>query len=291
MKSLLEWIIIVLAILSLIVIIITYVYKNRIQTKKETYVSLSDLYRKFRQELSNVTQSGKENILLLYQKLKNSGEAVLDKLKDTAEKIADKFKAPDVPPKSVEGFLGKYGMLPITRISVCRKPVIKSITTILNYLTDNQLTARVKNLGYDDLFHLYALIELRNTDGKQLIVKMEKNEIVSLELMSPSDYVKDLQNCINVKLPINKVYSLYVLFMNGMAYKPKKFWVYDQTYHNCQDFILTILKGSGLSNPTLEKFINQDAPSLLEGFDLTKKFGKGITDLAANLQHLRQRIR
>jgi len=291
MTNHLEWIVAIIAILALIVILLTFLYQNRIQRKKEAYVSLTDLYRKVRQELSNLTRSGKEDILLLYQKLKNSGETIFDKLLDTSEKIIDKFKAPDVPPIAVEEFLGIYGLLPITRISICRKPIDKPISVILNYLTDDSVINKLKNLGYDDFFHLYALIELRNTDGKQIIVKMEKNEIVSLKLMSPSDYTKDLPYCINVKLPFNKIFSLYVLFINGMSYKPKKFWVYDQTYHNCQDFILTILKGSGLSNPTLEKFIWQDAPSLLEGYGLIKKFGKGITDLAANLQHLRQRIR
>ena len=71
---------------------------------------------------------------------------------------------------NVKNFLKKFGDVKIASIRICRKPIVSRIRTFGNIVTLGQLNKRVKELGYDEIFHLFSVIKLQNG----MNIKLEK---------------------------------------------------------------------------------------------------------------------
>ena len=67
---------------------------------------------------------------------------------------------------------------------------------------------------------------------------------------------------------------------------PHNFWQYNAVNSNCQQFVGSLLLGSGLLSADLKSFIYQDAAKVLENAPLTQRLGQGITDIAGRLDTL-----
>ena len=70
----------------------------------------------------------------------------------------------------------------IKSIVVGRNPVQSLVTKALNFLSLGKLEEEIKNMNYDDLYHLFMLVGL--DDGSTFLV--EKNSVVNMKKVDPN---------------------------------------------------------------------------------------------------------
>ena len=172
------------------------------------------------------------------------------------------------PPK-VRSFLTKYGDVEIQNIMVCRTPIESALATAMNWLSLGMFKQKLKELNYDNAFHLFLIVQLANG----MSVRIEKNHVVSVE----SVHRALPRNTETRPVTFTGSLSLNVLLVNGVAYRGPDFFKYDSVTANCQDFVLSILKGNKLESD--EAFIKQKAEELVPTY--LQKLNRYITDTAS----------
>lgn len=178
----------------------------------------------------------------------------------------------DGAPPAIRKLMEQNGDQLMLNITVCREPVQRAVTKVLNVVTLGAFNSAMKSMGYDQMFHLYMFIELpRKT------FRLEKNHVVQTSSGAPPS------NAEKVKIPVKNRLTLLDFMEKGEKRAGKeKFWQYDAFKYNCQDFILNLLQASNLATPEATKFIKQDAEGLLKKLpSFTDKFAKTLTDVAA----------
>lgn len=183
------------------------------------------------------------------------------------------------PSPKLKKFLEKYGDIPIKSLYVYRAPLEKKLRTVANIITLGGYDKVIKQLNYDDVFHLglyFVLID--DTTGL-----LEKNEVIQI---NPLSYEKE-----HMLMPVhtNMATTLNILMHNAKhLYKDdKEFYAYNARNNNCQRFVYSLLSGSGLITPELEKFIMQDSNALLNTSPLFESIVNVATTLAEKIDILR----
>ena len=177
-------------------------------------------------------------------------------------------------PPAVRSWVQKKGNSPIVNIQVWRAPLTSKFKTILNWITLGEFSKRIKTLNYDDVFHLYMVLYF--SDGSRL--RVDKNHVVEItDKIAGRGLAGERMNAGDPKC------DLATFFNRGekVAGGPRQMWVYsaNSPAWNCQKFVSWCLKGSGLLSPQLDKFVNQDADGLVQGY-LPRKFLGAVTGLA-----------
>ena len=175
--------------------------------------------------------------------------------------IFEIFKSPkNKMPKNVEVFLSKYKDYKVTKIQVCRQPIKAAISSILEFVTLKKINKAMQIRGMDDIFHLWANITIESPSAKDSIeFQIEKNSIVEI-----FDKPLIVKNCLSVFIPYEKRVTFENLLKNAEKIHPYDFWLYDATSNNCQEFINSLLLGSGYITPELSSFLYQNAKELFE---------------------------
>lgn len=157
-------------------------------------------------------------------------------------------------------------------LTVCRVPIHSAINTALGWMTLGEWGKAKKRKNYDDMFHLYMLIGM----GDHSAIT-ERNQVVRLEEAPESKLAAG--DCVPVR--VKPGMTLGSLMRNGEAMQPGgDWWVYDPIHRNCQDYIMTLLEGNGISSPELKEFVKQDTADLLP--DFIRRFARKVTDIAAS---------
>ena len=196
-------------------------------------------------------------------------------LSDAADKVRNIFRS-DKPANQIIRFLKNNGNDIVQAIRVYRDPVNPLISNALNVATLGQAKQRMDKLGYDKLYHLYSVFQLRNpSTGGVSFWRVEKNtrpEAVRLHGF-PSRPFK--------QVPINRQVTLNMLWTNGIraAGGERGFYHYDHITNNCQRFLMALFKGSGFWNAELQSFILQNVEQLLKNQGLLNKFSKIATNI------------
>ena len=144
----------------------------------------------------------------------------------------------------------------------------------MNIMTAGKYNQVKRQLNYDDMFHLYLIVKLEN--GMNLL--MEKNQVVNIE---PYKFDID-KDCKNIKL--NKDITFTQLLLNGEKFQGDTFWKYHPKTNNCQNFVLSLLKGNNLGDDSLYSFVKQDANQLFT--PLAEKITSGVINLAGRFDVL-----
>jgi hypothetical protein len=167
----------------------------------------------------------------------------------------------------------KYGTEYIEKIEVCRVPVNGVIQKLMNFLSAGEYKKRIKELNYEEVFHLYFVLHYK---GASYI--MEKNAKVNLKKLKKGS----LKNgeCIPVRLPVNGKYKINLNGLINRAEEAGMNYRYSANKNNCQRFVLDILEASKLSTPEIKKFVYQDAGKLLPPGKV-RKIAQSITDLGS----------
>ncbi len=180
-------------------------------------------------------------------------------------------------PPAIRKIVDDYRGIPITKISIARKPVQKGISKFFDAVSLGNFGKTKKKLGYDDVYHNYLLITLAN--GK--MIKLEKNQVVQSSEASPDDYKSEHRD-----IPVDKNVDLNQ-FIDASARKdPKGFWHYKPDSANCQNFTEDLVRDNGFDRNitdqrTKEILDPQDGKALIHSLGKLEGVPQRVTDLAA----------
>jgi hypothetical protein len=164
-----------------------------------------------------------------------------------------------------------------------RSPVKSTIVNVLNIISLGRLKKIQDKLGYDKLWHLALKITLNN--GKSY--RVEKNQNISIK--SYSDYPKtEIFVLSGPKKPVT-----LGSMMNASLKKEgaTRFYEYDAFKNNCQMFVTSLLRSSGLLIPPAAKFISQDSAAIATGIPgYVAPAAKALTSFAAKADKLVQKM-
>jgi hypothetical protein len=185
----------------------------------------------------------------------------------------------DFPPK-VRSVIKKYNDKKITNITIGRQPVQSAVTNLLNVISLGQLRKKEKELGYDNLYHLFMLVDLN--DGTCLLV--EKNSVVNMKKVDKSYGGND-----KINIPVNKDITFGEFIDKAVKGVGKSIYLYDSINNNCQIFINNLLRYSGLGTGEATKFILQDIEAVLSTSPkYTSIIAKLATEASAKVDRLIQ---
>jgi hypothetical protein len=204
--------------------------------------------------------------------------------RDTLVKYLDKVKTTFFFPSKSLGrnalkLFEEYKDMTILKIEINREPVNRVIQTVLNLITFGGFEKAKKSLSFDDIFHLYMILEFE--DGNKL--KIEKNQKINIERLKTYKMEND-----QMMITVNRPLTLGELFKNAIdtvgAYQ---FYIYSAFKNNCQRFVMDILESNKLGNPEIYKYVLQDAGYILENNpSFLRSIAQFSTDTAAKLQEL-----
>ena len=169
----------------------------------------------------------------------------------------------------------------IIKLVVIREPIKEAVNMLVNVITVNKVNEFKKDVGVDDLFHLYMIATLDN--GK--LIRIEKNAEIDIKEVNSIPNVNQL-NMLNIVITSNL--SVNELLNNTrQKIGDRLFFDYDGIKNNCQDFLYNILYMNGFeaSNPTMKSFIKQDLVKLSKNLSQTsKKIMNTLTNLGKRAQ-------
>ena len=196
------------------------------------------------------------------------GEGVVDWAKNLVKTIRDPKGALYKAPNAVMSVIEKYAGNNITSITVYREPIKGYVSKALDLISRGSFTKQMAKSGYDTMFHLYAVLQLDN--GVQLYT--ERNERVKLEVWSGKPLDAE-------RITIKTNVRVGSLFNTAIEREGENIWRYDPITNNCQKYITALLKYHHYLTPEANKFINQDASTLLTTGQ--QSVAKKITDFAS----------
>ena len=198
--------------------------------------------------------------------------------------------------------INKFANEKINDIIIYRNELSKGLKFVLSAVSRQDFDKRVKELGYDKLYHLGIVIDTNK--GRY---SLEKNETITLKerpiikgeacRRASTSHTPDAPEACGARhrehetlaFKVNKTLTLSQLLNNTHKYMGNKYFVYDAIRNNCQDFILSIFKANHLSSPNVDKFIKQNNLDSL--FDKqTKTAVDVVTETGGRLNTLRQPI-
>jgi hypothetical protein len=219
------------------------------------------------------TQQGSGIIGDAWKKLK-------DKVKDTVDKVRGYFFPPNKLPGGSQKMFDKYKNDSIVSIQVARTPLQGAITKFANWASDGKFDEKLKELGYDNAFHLFMKIKL--SSGQTLI--LEKNERINLDESSPT-FSPDTKF---INVPIQKPIPLEEFMeKTRQMLGDHDFFQYSVSNNNCQKFIKSLLQANGLLTDPIENFIMQDAKELFSALPgWASAVAQFVTDTAGKASEL-----
>jgi hypothetical protein len=172
--------------------------------------------------------------------------------------------------------------IPITKLTISRSPVKSNIVSVLNVISLGQLKKITDQLGYDKLWHLALKVTLDN--GKSY--RIEKNQNISIKPYSEYPGTEIFQ------LAKSKKAITLREMMNASIKKEgaTRFYEYDAFKNNCQMFVTSLLRSSGLLISPAAKFISQDSAAIAKGIPgYVAPAAKALTSFAAKADKLVQK--
>ena len=222
--------------------------------------------------VSSITNLGKK----AYRKTKETASKIASTAKDVATKV---ITGNTGMPPNVKSMLDKYGDSIITDMTIARNPVGSALISALSVASMGEFKKNLDNSPYDKLFHLKLILTLQN--GIKLA--LEKVERVSL-----TKYTKPVKGQEDENVPVDKQITLGQLYHNAEMAMGDRFYPYSARDNNCQNFILSVLKASGIGGERDYAFIKQDTKSLFGDDSFVRKLSNTVTDIGARFNVLLQ---
>ena len=240
-------------------------------------------YHMARAQLRALNSIAKNKSLSIYD---IDGGSFLDSLKSGLKNVYGRVKGfvtgvrDDYQPY-VRKLLDEIKGNKIIKLVVIREPIKEAVNMLVNVITVNKVNEFKKDVGVDDLFHLYMIATLDN--GK--LIRIEKNAEIDIKEVNSIPNINQL-NMLNIVITSNL--SVNELLNNTrQKIGDRLFFDYDGIKNNCQDFLYNILYMNGFeaSNPTMKSFIKQDLVKLSKNLSQTsKKIMNTLTNLGKRAQ-------
>ncbi len=175
----------------------------------------------------------------------------------------------DYWPKQVQKYITPES---ITSLNIGRYPISSYLTKALDLVSLGGFSALKNKLGYDDLFHLFFII-----NGKY---KLERNHLTSMVPYTRSD--KEEQKSVTLPKPI----TIAEFLNNGAAKIGPNLQRYSADSNNCQRFVLQMLQANNIPSSGVKTFVLQDVKSL---FEQLPSFVKTIANKVTDTAHLAEK--
>lgn len=207
-------------------------------------------------------------------------------------------------PLRVRDLLEKFGDEPILKIQLGRTPVQDFPLQLLDFLSHSRFSDKKLELGYDELYHNYLLITIKDSNAPtvvqhmfgskvqsvtpSIIFKLEKAQRIALiHPPKPEEFVDiyDIPLTPDRPLTLNRLLSTASNF-------DEDFYIYDAAENNmCQTFVENIIQINGLMNnitdkATLDAIKPIDAKTLIATLGNRSNIVKMATDCRAKLDKL-----
>ena len=177
-------------------------------------------------------------------------------------------------PLAINNFLKLHGNKSIRRIIVSRIPVSAKVQYLAEIITLGQWSSNMKKLNYDDVYHLFMLVEL--DDG--LLFKIEKNSRVDITLNN-NKLGDTMINITDINNTLNDMFDNAEKMYGG-----ERLYRYDPFKTNCQVLLIDLLTAINKITPELRTYIMQNAAALVEN-DVLKYIAKISTDAIARTRY------
>ena len=164
--------------------------------------------------------------------------------------------------KNDKAFYNKVKSISMVSMMVVRKPLASVFGKLLNLVSGGKWNQALANQPHDKLFHLYVLMTYMD-GGTVKFALTERNETVRFRSAGSADFVDNKSDVMQVPYNANSL-TLGAVFDNAVKVGGSGIWTYDFNKNNCQDYVMTLLRGNNLLNPELEKFVKQDTKELVE---------------------------
>jgi hypothetical protein len=191
-------------------------------------------------------------------------------------------------PKPIWEHKNEYGSYGIVSIEICREPLSKGLQNIIDRASRGDLIKNLAKSPYEDLFHLYANVYLKNPlTGKTTSFRVEKNQRVEIfnKIVPPKGNSGKCMGVPNIPMKNGLPTIGWFKFWDNTD---NTTWEYSANRFNCQAFLKTRLETLGLLTPALKEFIMQDIDTILD--PVKNKFqisvAKGITNFANIMQNI-----
>lgn len=258
---------IIFILLLFCIILCVFIIINNNKSKGENFVDIKSTFLKYLNDYSR----------LPLKLLKDIPYTIL-----YPYKLLSGFENPyNSPTTDVLKFLSTYGNYRIIGLQLCRTPLVSIIRNLFNYATTGQFNEQLRVRGMDDIFHLWLNITL--TNGRNTFtIKTEKTSVIEF-----SDKNLLAKDCFTIQgIPENNQLTLYKFFENAIKVHPFEFYLYDGRNNNCQEYVRSLLKGSGYLSNEANTFLYQNAQELFDslGFkgQIVGSFVRKLSNLAAN---------
>jgi len=176
----------------------------------------------------------------------------------------------------------KYGDYDVTRCIIYRTPVQSFVQKFLGVITFGQFQKNIYS-NYDNVYHLYVIIEMINKGGQYAYVLTEKTPNITIEQRRGLETGEKNAEGIEVVLP----HSVNFKDVVDLAKKenPQGIQKYSADKFNCQQYILSLINAmyemNGMKTPNnIFDFIYQDPMKLFKDLPKTAKLANAITDIA-----------
>ena len=205
------------------------------------------------------------------------GQKAIEKTSDYVDTVM--YGRGDYPPK-VRDLIAKYGDKVIRSIVIDRTPVQAVLKGALNVISKGAFLKRLGRTPYDEIFHLR--IDITFDDNST--IALEKNEVINM-YTNPVKKEGGEQKQVE-RMPAG--ITLNKLLEGGQKLQGNKWFGYSAYNNNCQDFILALLKGSGIGTEQDYNFVKQDTSSLFKGDSFLRKFSNTVTKIGAKANEITQ---
>lgn len=216
---------------------------------------------------------------------KGIGKGILDTLKSASQAISNfgttLIKGRSDYPQDQKTILSQFGNMIVRHIQIGRTPLPSLLTQALNIATLGAFSKALKRSPYDKLYHLFVILTLDN--NKTMLV--EKNEAINMKI-NPQAAPKTTTYFDVAQIPSTLTFS--TLMANTQRALGSKFFSYDSTKNNCQDFIIAMFKSNSILTQPIYNFVKQDVGTLFQNFENTKKLMNVVTDLGSKFDIIKK---
>lgn len=223
----------------------------------------------------------------LFDFLKSAGKKVKDLASNVGQRIKGVVLGRNDYPPAERTLIDKYGNMPIKSICLYREPLEKSVNTLTNALSAGQMGQLKKKYGFDEMYHLYMVITVQESQDIFPSILIEKNEVINIhEYPNVNPNAQKLELYLSPKFN----YTFKQFLDNGQRVMGSRYFTYDPFDNNCQVFISSLISANPpleQDNPNAHKFILQDVEGLKTELNpISRTLFRGATGLAGRMNVL-----
>lgn len=180
-------------------------------------------------------------------------------------------------------FIIKYKDENITDFIIRKSPIEKGIEVFLDALTNKKYSQLKSEIGYDSMYHLRCDFTI---NGRVYLFEKTANvQIGRQPITTDQDQVLKVPNS-------NTPLKLIDFVNNGIKQMGEnKFFSYNPFSNNCQNFILSMMQASSLSNNEIKDFIYQDVQLMVEKIPkFAQRIASGLVKIGSAADKVAQKL-